>query len=226
MSEQPQRKSIFQWENVFKAGVLAGVAWFTAFSLKTCQYSSWQPGTADPTMGYASASVSPVEAATSASRADTTVLVKNLTATVQLSDEFLGMPAFEKQQSIEVHGTAVYACDLSTLSDEQVYYNEASNTLTVKIPHPVLKSIVIDEDSLRISEMTRQVLGWGDIRLNPAAGQAVQAQVHAALAEAASAEDCMKEADEAARSTVRTLARSFLLKQDPDASIIIAFSAQ
>lgn len=227
MSEKPQRKSIFRWENVLKIGVIAGVAWFTAVSLKTCQYASSAPLVgSDPTMGYASSSVSPVESDTASSSADTTVLVKDLSAAVILKDEFLGLPAFEKQQAIEIHGTAVYTVDLSTLSDEQVYYNATSNTLSVKIPHPVLNRVTVDPDSLQISEMSRQVLGWGGIRLNAAASQAVEKQLQAALEKEASSAAIQKEADEAARRTVRELSRSFLLKQDPTTAIIITFTAQ
>jgi len=90
---------------------------------------------------------------------------------------FANLKVFTKNQLITYNGTAVYTVDLSSLSENDIIFNEEEKMITIRIPHAVQEEINIPEDKIQFGDTSKGLLAFGDLKMT--AEQATQIQAGA-----------------------------------------------
>jgi stage III sporulation protein AG len=88
---------------------------------------------------------------------------------------FINWEIFSKNQLITYNGTAVYTVDLSTLSADDIDYDEEQKIITLRIPHAVQEEINIPEDQIQFGDTNGGLLAFGEIKMSAEQASQIQA---------------------------------------------------
>jgi len=95
----------------------------------------------------------------------------------------LNWSVFSKNQLITYNGTAVYTVDLSSLTKNDIVFDEESKIITLHIPHAVREEINIPEDQIKFGDTSRGLLAFGEIKMSPEKAAEIQAEARAKMEE-------------------------------------------
>ncbi len=126
------------------------------------------------------------------------VFEQDLSVTQEIRKALFDWEIFEKTQTVTSYGTALYVTDLSGISETDLSFDEITKTMTIAVPHSRLKSVSVDVEKTEFSDVSRNLLGWGDIKLTPEQQNILQQDLQAALEEEASRPAYFAKADESA----------------------------
>ena len=87
---------------------------------------------------------------------------------------FANLKVFTKNQLITYNGTAVYTVDLSSLSENDIIFNEEEKMITIRIPHAVQEEINIPENKIQFGDTSKGLLAFGDLKMTPEQASQIQ----------------------------------------------------
>ena len=115
---------------------------------------------------------------------------------------FLNWGVFTKNQIITYNGTAVYTVDLTTLTENDIVFNEEEKIITLRIPHAVQEEINIPEDKIQFGDTDKGLLAFGEIKMTAEQAAEIQAETRKKMIEKLSGTNVLETADRFARLTV------------------------
>ena len=90
---------------------------------------------------------------------------------VVIDNSWGNLSIFKKVQSINYFGKGLYTVDLSQLKSESLVISDKGSNITVKIPHPIIKVIFIDEEKTTYENPQNGFFRFGEIKLTLAENQ-------------------------------------------------------
>ena len=115
---------------------------------------------------------------------------------------FANIKAFEKNQVVTYHGTAVYTVDLSKLSANDFRLDEERNKLIMYIPHCQMEQINIPEGQIEFGNISRGLLAFGKMDVSPEEMREVQAKAREKMEKKLEEAKALDQADRFAKMTV------------------------
>ena len=141
-----------------------------------------------------------------------------------LSDAgFANLAIFSKVQYITFKGRAVYIVDLSGLTKRDVYADMENKTVELYIPHAQLENIDIPSDKIQFGDISRGILGFGDMNITPEQLADVQTEVKSRMEQELSESDMKAQADMFAEKTVWEIYQPVITALAPDFQLKIIF---
>ncbi len=110
--------------------------------------------------------------------------------------------AFSKYQLITYNGKAVYTVDLSGLTPDDIALDEATKTVTMKVPYPVLEPINIPSENIQFGEVETEALAFGNIKLTPEQQAEVETQAKERMLKKLDDEKVIEDAAKAAQHSI------------------------
>lgn len=123
-------------------------------------------------------------------------------ATTITKTGFFNWSALSKTKLITYNGTVVYTVDLSSLSANDISFNEEEKIITLKIPHAVQEEINIPEDAIQFGDTERGLLAFGDLQMTPEQISQVQAGAREKMEEKLKTDNVLETADRFAKLSV------------------------
>ena len=114
----------------------------------------------------------------------------------------LNWGVFTKNQIITYNGTAVYTVDLSSLTEDDILFNEEEKIITLRIPHSVQEEINIPEDKIQFGDTDKGLLAFGDIKMTAEQASEIQAETREKMIEKLNEMNVLETADRFAKLTV------------------------
>lgn len=116
------------------------------------------------------------------------LIVSTQLATVKttLTDRLIEKIDFEfmkKTQTVSYTGMGYFVVDLDNLSAASIIQDKRTKTVTIRIDHAYLETIVIDPDKIIIDEVKESLLARGDIKLTVADYNAIEKELLTKLEE-------------------------------------------
>ena len=130
---------------------------------------------------------------------------------------------FSKCQLITYNGTVVYTVDLTKIRATDISLDEATRTVTLKIPHPEKEEININEDDIQFGDTAKGLLAFGEIKLTPEETAEVQKEARARMEEKLKEDDVQSTADRFAILSVWELYSPLIRNVAEDHSLIVEF---
>lgn len=152
------------------------------------------------------------------------VYEEDFSASQEISKTVFNWDMFRKSQTVTSYGTALYTVDLSAVTPESIQYEEASNVITIQVPHSTLKTVSVNVEKTEFSDVSRKIFGWGDLTLTPEQQNVIQQDLQANLEELASRPDALARADQSSVSALTELYQNVLNPIDSSIVIHIAFT--
>ena len=152
------------------------------------------------------------------------VYEEDFSASQEISKTVFNWDIFRKSQTVTSYGTALYTVDLSAVTAESISYEEASNVLTIQVPHSCLKTVTVDVEKTEFSDVSRKIFGWGDLTLTPEQQNVIQQDLQANLEELARRPDALARADQSAVTALTQLYQNALNPVDSSIVIHIVFA--
>lgn len=180
-------------------------------------------GNPDPILGYTDVELQDTIALESRKTSELIVYEQDLETRYALVNTSLDIDWFRKSQTIHSFGTAYYTVDLSQVNSSNVVIDPVNMTITVQLPSPKLKTVSIDFDKTEIDDMERNILGWGEIKLNPEQQNEVESIITDQMISEASTPSFLQAAKESATEQIVRLYQSVLGNLNPDAIIQIEY---
>ncbi len=109
---------------------------------------------------------------------------------------------FKKSQEVTSYGTGYYTVDLSGILADAIEVDHGANSVTIHVPHAILKSMSVDEGKTEFGETQRGLLGFGDIKLTLAQRSALEAAVEESMKEELLKAERLTEADTTAAQKI------------------------
>lgn len=88
-----------------------------------------------------------------------------------LDDSWGDLEIFKKIQNINYFGTGTYVIDLSNLKAENIEINNDTKEVTINMPKPSVKSVIICEEKTEYQTTENGLLRFGEIKLTPEENQ-------------------------------------------------------
>ena len=130
---------------------------------------------------------------------------------------------FSKNQLITYHGTAVYTVDLSGLTEDSFWLNEALKKVYLKIPHAVLEPINIQASDIEYGDVEKGLLAFGSIKLNPEDMSKIQAEAQKKMEQKLTDDSIRDQADRFAKLAVWELYQPIISAVAPEYTLEVTF---
>ena len=136
---------------------------------------------------------------------------------------FINWEIFSKNQLITYNGTAVYTVDLSTLSADDIDYDEEQKIITLRIPHAVQEEINIPEDQIQFGDTNGGLLAFGEIKMSAEQASQIQAGAREKMEEKLKEDNILETADRFAKLTVWEMYSPIIKGVGKDCSLEVEF---
>lgn len=130
---------------------------------------------------------------------------------------------FNKQQALTIHGTGQYTIDLTRLSRSDIFLNEQTYELTIRIPHAELHDTIFDPAQTEIGDTKNGWLAFGSIKLDAEQQKAFEVSAVEQLQTKLEEPDRFTEADRFARLAAYELYQPIVRAVSPIYQVIIEF---
>ena len=128
-----------------------------------------------------------------------------LEETITLNDSWGQFEIFKKLQTIHFYGRGIYSIDLSSLDTSSIKEDKINNTLTLTVPTPFIKDIVIDENKTLYESPEMGILRVGEITLSPAEYDIIISHIKTRMKEKLSEIENMDKAKERSSLSLKSL---------------------
>ncbi len=130
----------------------------------------------------------------------------------------------KKNQKVTYAGTGYFSVDLSSLTEQSLVVNDQNRSVTIRIPHPSLKSIDINPNDIIIDEIKKGLLAWGSIKMTVEDYNTIEKELRARLEEKFNNAYNQKKADEQALNMVKAVYEPVVLAVDNRYTVEIEFA--
>ena len=128
-----------------------------------------------------------------------------LEETITLNASWGQFEIFKKLQTIHFYGRGIYSIDLSSLDTDSIKEDKINNVMTITVPTPFIKDIVIDENKTLYESPEMGILRVGDITLSPAEYDVILSHIKTRMKEKLSETENMDKAKERSTSSLKSL---------------------
>ena len=177
----------------------------------------------DSILPHTQAEISEIVLGESRKKQELVVYEQELSASQTITTGILDLDIFRKSMEVRSYGTAIYAVDLSSLSETDIAFDGAASLVTVSVPHAALKTVALNAEKTEFSDVEHGLLTWGDIRLTPEQQNLLTQELQAELESAAADPSILAKADLSAEDTLKELYSTVLHTLDPDLSVRVTF---
>lgn len=128
-----------------------------------------------------------------------------LEETITLNASWGQFEIFKKLQTIHFYGRGIYSIDLSSLDTDSIKEDKINNVMTITVPTPFIKDIVIDENKTLYESPEMGILRVGDITLSPAEYDVILSHIKTRMKEKLSETENMDKAKEKSTSSLKSI---------------------
>lgn len=133
------------------------------------------------------------------------------------------LSVFTKSKMITYNGTVVYTVDLSTLTKNDIKFNEEDKIITLTIPHATQEEINIPEDKIEFADTEKGLLAFGELNLTAEQIMKVQAEARTKMQEKLDSSNVLETADRFAKLSVWELYSPIIKGVAKDYSLEVEF---
>ena len=103
---------------------------------------------------------------------------------------------FSKVKNIKYSGRGVYIVDMSKIDEDHIDVDMDQKLVTIKIPHTILKDVILDVDKIQFDDTEKGFLAFGDLSLTSEQQNEIEVSVKNTMNETLNDPDFFKQADE------------------------------
>lgn len=133
-----------------------------------------------------------------------------------LDDSWGSLDVFKKVQNIKYFGTGTYVIDLSNLKAENIKINNTSKEITINIPKPSVKYVVIDEEKTEYETPENGILRFGEIKLTPQDNQIIIKSVKEKMQNKMLESSFLSQAINTSEEAIKNILESIIRQEDKD----------
>ena len=154
-------------------------------------------GEKDDVMGYTTIDFQQAVLGEAREKQELVVLEQDVKVDTEISSALANISVLKKTKMIHTYGTGVYTVDMSRIDTDKVLVDETERTVTIIIPHTVLKYVEVDTDKTEFEE-TEALIPIGDLKLTVEQQNVVDQAIDEAMREQLESVAQMEKADEVA----------------------------
>ena len=128
-----------------------------------------------------------------------------LEETITLNDSWGQFEIFKKLQTIHFYGRGIYSIDLSSLTSDSIKEDMKNNSITIMVPEPIIKDIILDENKTLYESPEMGILRIGDITLSPAEYDVILSHIKTRMKEKLSETENIDNAREKSSSSLKSI---------------------
>lgn len=129
----------------------------------------------------------------------------DLEETIILNDSWGEFEIFKKLQTIRFYGRCIYSIDLSSLNTDSIEENKSNGSITITVPNPSIKDIILDENKTLYESPEMGILRFGDITLSPAEYDVILSHIKTRMKEKLSESENINKVKEKSTSSLKSL---------------------
>lgn len=130
---------------------------------------------------------------------------------------------FNKQQVFTIHGTGQYTIDLTKITRQDIYLDEDTYELTIKIPHAELHQVTFDPTKTEIGDAQNGWLAFGSIKLDAEQNKQFEVEANEKLKARLNESERFEEADRFAKLAAYETYQPIVRTISPVYKVVIEF---
>ena len=130
---------------------------------------------------------------------------------------------FNKQQALTIHGNGQYTIDLTKITKDDIYLNEDTYELTIRIPHSELHQVSFDPTQTEVGDVKNGWLAFGSIKLDAEQQKAFEVSANEKLDAKLRESQRFAEADRFAKLSAYETYQPIIKAVSPAYKVIIEF---
>lgn len=130
---------------------------------------------------------------------------------------------FNKQQVFTIHGTGQYTIDLTKITRQDIYLDEDTYELTIKIPHAELHQVTFDPTKTEIGDAQNGWLAFGSIKLDAEQNKQFEVEANEKLKARLNESERFEEADRFAKLAAYEIYQPIVRTISPVYKVVIEF---
>lgn len=130
---------------------------------------------------------------------------------------------FNKQQVFTIHGTGQYTIDLTKITRQDIYLDEDTYELTIKIPHAELHQVTFDPTKTEVGDAQNGWLAFGSIKLDAEQNKQFEVEANEKLKARLNESERFEEADRFAKLAAYEIYQPIVRTISPVYKVVIEF---